>query len=952
MDVTRRTFIKSTAVALASAAAAGTLATVAAEKSRGTLAHAQEAAATGDAPADGTYQGVCRFCGCGCGILASVTDGTITSVMGDPQNASNNGNCCVKGYHLAKILYGDDRLTKPLIRDDKSTKGTDEGLREATWDEALDLVAEKMKAAWQQGPNKIAFWGSGQQPIVEGYITSKFWKGGLLSNNIECNARLCMASAVVGYMNVFQTDEPSGSYDDIDNADVFVTWGANMAEAHPMLFSRLAARKLADSSVRFYDVTTMKTRTSKLADKVLVFRPGSDVAIANAIANYLVSSGNVNAQFVTDHLQFKRGTEGIGNSFADDYDKSEIGSKVDATESISFEDYATSLKPYTFDYASEISGVPAEDIEELAHVFAEPDTKVLSLWTMGVNQHNRGTWMNHNIHNLHLITGKIGHPGEGAFSLTGQPTACGTAREVGTFSHRLPADLLVANEQHRRYTEACWDLPEGYLEPLAQNPGMHTVKMFRELSKGNVSFLWSAHNNWAVSMPNLTRFLAKDGEHNGIIDSFNVVDEVYPTNSTRYADVVFPVAMWMEREGQFGNGERHTAVFEQAVLPPGDARWDLWVMMEVAKRVLDGQQINGEDAFDHLFGAYYDKDASAFKGTEREVSEKIWEEYRVFSNPEMNERAQAICDDTDKKFDATLKMHAKRLAPYDVILEKHGMCWPAQEVDGEWYETRFRFTNGDQKEGYDQLNIQEYGEEGLAGDMSFYKSANHKPSVVFRPYEPPATEPSEEYPFWFNTGRLLEHWHTGSMTRRVPELHNALPQALLYMNTQDCDELGVKDGDMVRVSSAYGSVDIQVSTDGRVAPPKGSVFAPFFAEETLINLAVEDVYDPLSKEPDFKKTCVSIQKLDGVTYEAPTSGIANSHKDGVMASIVTAPESHLGMEERSDTATCYSCHGATDAADAGMPGAPAMVGFHYKDADASTHEVAGVYSECFTCHTA
>ncbi len=963
MDLTRRKFIKSTAVALASAAAAGTLASVAQRQGMvaGT-ARADEASSAASVapdgsvtPADGTYQGVCRFCGCGCGILATVQDGTVTSVMGDPQNTSNRGNCCVKGYHLAKILYGSDRLTTPLIRDDSSTKGTGvgSGLREATWDEALDLVADKLKAAWKEGPNKIALWASGQQPILEGYVTSKFWKAGLLSNNVECNARLCMASAVVGFMNIYQTDEPNGCYEDIDDADVFVTWGANMAEAHPMLFSRLAARKLADDSVRFYDLTTMPTRTSKLADKVIVFRPGSDVAIANYIANYLVQNGGVDEQFVADHLQFKRGTEDLGDAFEDGYDATDKGKAASDVESIDFDAYKASLEPYTAEYVSGISGVSVEDLQEIASVYAEQGTNVLSLWTMGVNQHNRGTWMNHNLHNIHLLSGKFGRPGCGPFSLTGQPTACGTAREVGTFSHRLPADLLVANEQHRRYTEACWDLPEGYLEPLGENPGMHTVKMFRELSNGNIDFMWSMHNNWAVSMPNLTRFLGRDGQHDGVFSCFNVVSEVYPTLSTQYADVVFPVSMWMEREGQFGNGERHTAVFEQAVLPPGDARWDMWVMMEVARRVLDGEKIGDQDAFDLLFDAYYDKEKGAFKGTQREVSESMWDEYRIFSNPEMSERAQAICDDVDGTYGAKLKMHAKRLAPYDEILSQHGMIWPAQQVDGTWYSTKYRFCDGDQKEGYDQLNIAEYGDSGLAGNVSFYKSADHRPSVVFRPYEPPAEEPSDEYPFWFNTGRLLEHWHTGSMTRRVPELHAALPQALLYMNARDCRDLGVTDGDMVRVTSRYGSVDIQVSTDGRVDPPAGSVFAPFFAEETLVNLAVQDIYDPLSKEPDFKKSCVRIEKLDGVSYEAPTSGVANVDNDAALATTVTVPDGHEGLYDRSSTAACESCHTSAEGGDgttAKLPGAPAMPSFHYVDADAASGEVEGTYSQCYTCH--
>ena len=267
------------------------------------------------------------------------------------------------------------------------------------------------------------------------------------------------------------------------------------------------------------------------------------------------------------------------------------------------------------------------------------------------------------------------------------------------------------------------------------------------------------------------------------------------------------------------------------------------------------EQIDGKDAFDHLFGAWYDADAAAFKGTDREVCSSIWEEYRTFSNPSLNPDAEAI------NAEAKLKMEAKQLAPYEEYIHNHGLTWPVREVDGKWLPTLWRFCDGPQEDGFDEYGVETYGEHDKAGGVSFYKSADKKPSAVFRPYEPPAEEPSDEYPFWFCTGRLLEHWHTGSMTRRVPELNRALPEALLDMNPADCEKLGVTDGDRVRLTSRFGTCDITVSTAGRTRPPAGMVFAPFFAEETLINLVVQDTYCPLSKEPDFKKTCVSIEKI-------------------------------------------------------------------------------------------
>ena len=466
--VSRRSFVKGMAVTLASAAAAGTLATAAGCSPKvNTPANGEGTSKT---------QAVCRFCGCGCGVIVEAKNGKLISVTGDPKNDSNRGLNCVKGYFLAKVLTGEDRLTTPLIRDDKQTKGTEDGLREASWDEALDLVASKLRETWKADKSRLAFWGSGQQPIVEGYATAKFWKAGLLSNNIDPNARLCMASAVVGFMNIFQTDEPAGCYADIDDADLFITWGANMAEAHPMLYSRVMARKQKDK-VLHYDITTLGTRTSANADEAMIFTPGTDLAIANCVANYLIKNKTYNKKFVEDHLQFFQGAENIGNSdweVKDAYDASPDGQRSGLTEPISFEQYAERLSSYTFEYTSKLSGVPVEQLKKLYEAFADPKLKITSFWTMGVNQHNRGTWMNHNIYNCHLLSGKIAKPGNGPFSLTGQPSACGTAREVGTFSHRLPADLVVANPQHRRYTEAIWNLPEGHLEAIAA-PGYHTT---------------------------------------------------------------------------------------------------------------------------------------------------------------------------------------------------------------------------------------------------------------------------------------------------------------------------------------------------------------------------------------------------------------------------------------------------------------------------------------------
>ena len=375
MEYSRRDFIKLVAIATASAAVSGSLAGCAPKANQSI-----------DKDSVITTVGVCRFCGCGCGVLIETQNGKVTSITGDPNNDSSRGLNCVKGYYLAKILKGEDRLTKPLIRKDKSTKGSNDAsvYREAEWDEALDLVASKLKETWKKDKTRLAFWGSGQQPILEGYATSKFWKGGLRSNNIDPNARLCMASAVVAFMNTFGTDEPAGCYADIDYADLFITWGANMAEAHPMLFSRITARKQQDG-VKHYDLTTVRNRTSATADKVMVFEPNTDLAITNCICRYLLENETYDKDFVRDHACFKHGQEDIGNNDfenRDTYDKSEKGQTAGNATPIDLAEFKKLVDPYTYEYTSKLSGVSIADLKSLYKAFADPDCKIMSLWTM------------------------------------------------------------------------------------------------------------------------------------------------------------------------------------------------------------------------------------------------------------------------------------------------------------------------------------------------------------------------------------------------------------------------------------------------------------------------------------------------------------------------------------------------------------------------------------------
>jgi nitrate reductase NapA len=639
-------------------------------------------------------------------------------------------------------------------------------------------------------------YGSGQWTVFDGYAATKWFRAGLRSNNLEPNARLCMASAVMGFMTQFQSDEPMGCYEDFEAGDDFILWGNNMAEMHPVLFSRMLENKRTNPGVRIVDIATRRTPTSDYADLYVEIQPGADLALANGILHLLVAEDRIDHAFVEENVVFKRGVEDLDEiGFGCYGEQAEHYTFADRPSDSSLEELETFLAPYTPERVSEISGVPAAQVRALAEIYGDPSRGTVSLWCMGVNQHTRGTWMNNLITDLHLLTGKIARPGANPFSLTGQPSACGTAREVGTLANRLPADMVVTNPEHRRKAEAIWGVPEG---TIPERPGYHTMDLFRAFARGDVKVMWVQTTNPWVSIPNLSRIRRQPGD-----GRFLVVSDIYPTPTTEVADLVLPAAAWIEREGVFGNSERRTQQWNQIVEPPGEAREDAWQIIEVARRMGMGD---------------------LFPWPQDDLHEPMYEEYRRF----------------------TLGV-GKDLASYQELKATPGMIWPV--VDGK--ETRYRYAAG-----HDPYVKKSRG-------THFYKAKGYgeKAALWLRPYHPPAEVPDEEYPFWLCTGRILEHWHTGSMTRRTRELHQAAPRAYVELNRADAAELGIRGGDRVRLSSRRGSIEIEARVDGRGMPPRGSLFVPFFDEERLVNLVTLDAMDNISKEPDYKKCAARIDRV-------------------------------------------------------------------------------------------
>ncbi|EGR0698684.1 periplasmic nitrate reductase subunit alpha [Vibrio parahaemolyticus] len=828
MKMTRRAFVKANAAASAAAVAGITLPASAANL----IASSDQTKITWD-------KAPCRFCGTGCSVLVGTQNGKVVATQGDPEAPVNKGLNCIKGYFLSKIMYGQDRLTQPLLRMKDGKYHKDGEFTPVSWDVAFDTMAEKWKASLEKkGPTSVGMFGSGQWTVMEGYAAAKMMKAGFRSNNIDPNARHCMASAVVGFMRAFGIDEPMGCYDDFENADAFVLWGSNMAEMHPVLWTRITDRRLSHPHVRVNVLSTYYHRSFELADHGYIFNPQSDLAIANFIANYIIENDAVNWDFVNKHTNFTQADTDIGYGLRDDdpLQKAAKNPNSGKLTSISFEEYKKSVAPYTVEKASEISGVEKEKLIELAKQYADPNTKVMSLWTMGMNQHTRGVWMNNLVYNIHLLTGKIATPGNSPFSLTGQPSACGTAREVGTFAHRLPADMVVANPKHRQIAEKIWKLPEGTIPP---KPGFHAVLQDRMLNDGVLNCYWVQCNNNMQAGPNINTERLP-GYRNP--ENFIVVSDPYPTATAQAADLILPTAMWIEKEGAYGNAERRTQAWYQQVGTVGDAKSDLWQVMEFSKRfkmeevwpeelLAKAPQYRGKTMYDMLFkNGQVDKfpleEARELNDDSHHfgfyVQKGLFEEYATFG-----------------------RGHGHDLAPYDVYHTVRGLRWPV--VDGK--ETQWRF-----KEGSDP-----YAKAGSGWD--FYGNADGKAKIISAPYEAPPEVPDSEFDLWLCTGRVLEHWHTGTMTRRVPELYKAVPDAVCYMHSEDAKARNVRRGEEVVIANKRGEVRVRVETRGRNRPPKGLVFVPFFDARILINKLILDATDPLSKQTDFKKCPVKITKV-------------------------------------------------------------------------------------------
>jgi ferredoxin-nitrate reductase len=495
-----------------------------------------------------TSKTLCPYCGVGCGLeVLPVSErkaqatGESWTVRGDRAHPSSQGMVCVKGATIAESL-DKNRLLYPLMRD-----RLDQPFQQVTWDQALDRITEQIQTTLAtQGPEAICMYGSGQLQTEDYYTAQKLLKGCLGTNNFDANSRLCMSSAVAAYIQSFGSDGPPCCYADLEATDCAFLIGTNTADCHPIVYNRFRKyHRKKKGKVKLIVVDPRRTKTAQDADLHLAIRPGTDITLLNGIAHILLSKRWIDATFID---------ECTGG----------------------FTGYAQILADYPPEHVAAVCGITVADLEEAARCWGL-SKRVLSLWSMGINQSSEGTAKARTLINLHLMTGQIGKPGAGPFSLTGQPNAMG-GREAGGLAHILPGYRLVKNPDHRRTVEAAWGLPEG---SIASTPGLAAWDMMVGLEQGQVGLFWIAATNPAVSMPDIERTKAAL-----MASPFTVYqDAYYPTETAEYAHVLLPAAQWGEKTGIMTNSERTVTLCPAFRPAPGEARADWEIFAAVGRRL-------------------------------------------------------------------------------------------------------------------------------------------------------------------------------------------------------------------------------------------------------------------------------------------------------------------------------------------------------------------------------
>ncbi len=514
---------------------------------------------------------LCPYCGVGCGLVVDHEGDRVVSVSGDVSYPVNRGRTCAKPVALPEAVRASDRATMPLLRERR-----DGPRREAGWEQAIGTVAARLAAIRaEHGPEAIAFYISGQLLTEDYYAVNKLAKGFIGTNNVDSNSRLCMSSAVAGYDASFGSDGPPAAYADIEAASCFFLLGSNTAACHPIIWARIRDRQSTGAEVIVVDPRL--TETARAADLHLQVKPGTDLALLNAMLHVIEREGMLDRRFIDDH------TEG-------------------------FVDTLAVAAEWTPQRAGEVCGIGADQIVAAAKMFAG-SAGSLAMWSMGANQSSVGTLKNRAIHNLCLASGQIARVGAGPFSLTGQPNAMG-GRETGGLAHLLPGYRKVANPDDRAAIEAHWGCAEAGTA-IAPAPGHCATDLFEALADGRVKAVWICATNPAVSFPDSARAIEALGAAELVICQ----DAYHPTETSALADIFLPAAGWPEKEGTMTNSERRVGLVQKVCEPPGEALADWEIFARVGRAMGWEKQFGWADA-----AAVYDEFAACTAGRVCDVS--------------------------------------------------------------------------------------------------------------------------------------------------------------------------------------------------------------------------------------------------------------------------------------------------------------------------------------------
>jgi len=687
----------------------------------------------------------CPYCGVGCGLIVAA-DGAIS---GDPDHPANHGRLCSKGAALGETLASDGRLLTPQI-----------GGRNASWDEAIDLIAGTFKqTVAEHGPDAVALYVSGQFLTEDYYVANKLMKGFIGSANIDTNSRLCMASSVAGHVRAFGEDIVPGCYEDIEQADLFVLVGSNTAWCHPVLYQRLAAAK-EKRGTKVVVIDPRRTPTCDIADLHLAIRPGSDVAVFAGLLVHLAERG------ARDEAWIGEFTNGFAAALA-----------------------TARSSARSLDDVAQIADVPAAKLAQFYDWFGATEHSV-TLYSQGTNQSSAGTDKVNAIVNCHLATGRIGRPGMGPFSLTGQPNAMG-GREVGGLANQLAAHMSFADPADVDRVRRFWNAPR-----MATQPGLKAVDLFDALLDGKVKALWILSTNPAVSMPRAERVRAALGAC-----PFVAVSDCWPTDTTRFAEVVLPAAAWGEKDGTVTNSERCISRQRAFQPAPGAARPDWWMLAQVARRM------GWEAAFGYRRPAEIFREHAAMSAFENNGAKR-----RLFD-------IGALADVSDEAYE--------NLAP---------TRWPVP-----------RGTSSEAKR--------------LFGDGKGFATPDGRARFVPTPYRPPAVAADDQWPLILNTGRVRDQWHTMTRTGRLPRLMAYEREPVLDVHPADAQRFGIAEGGLVSVESPHGATVLPARVSQDLRP--GEVFAPMhwndrFTSAGPIDALVGAATDPVSGQPELKATPVRV----------------------------------------------------------------------------------------------